>query len=229
MSNDLIHEIEESIRQERLEKLWKDYGSYLIAAIILIVLGTGLFAGWESWDRRTAESRTAQLLAALDNEKPADALDGIASGLGAGPRAIALTTAAGLLLKDGKQAEALHQYELLASDADADPTLRDLARLMAVRLTWEEGGDAVSPQDLLARLEPVWSAPDSPWRWHAREQAALILAHALNDYAAARDHLAVIMKGGDDVPPGLLQRAMALDHVYALKLSAAKTGVKQEG
>ena len=38
MSNDLIQEVEDSLRQERTAQLWKEYGPYLVAGIILVPL-----------------------------------------------------------------------------------------------------------------------------------------------------------------------------------------------
>ena len=41
-NDNLFREVEEELRRERMEKLWKQYGNYVIAAaalIVIIVLG----------------------------------------------------------------------------------------------------------------------------------------------------------------------------------------------
>lgn len=220
MTNDLIHEVEESIKQERLEKFWKEYGSYLIAAAILAVLLTALFTGWRSWNQKVNISQTTALIEALDQENKPAALEQITGTLRPNHRAIARLTAAGLLLRDGKQEEALASYKAAAEDRDIQPVFQDLARLMAVRLEWGMQKPDANPQTLLAALQPIWEDNGSPWRWHAHEQAAVILAHAQKDYVNARAHLAKIIEA-KDILPSLQERARALDHVYVQKIAAA--------
>ncbi len=219
MADDLIHEIEESIHQERLEKLWKEYGSYLIAAIVLVVLATALVSGWRSWNSKVNTSQTTAMIEALEKEDKVAALDQIIQGLRPSQRAIAHLTAAGLLLRDGEQEAALEHYTKTASNKDIKPVFRDLAQLMAVRLEWgmDSGEAQSSPQVLLARLKPVWSDKKSPWRHHAHLQAAMILAHANGDYNGAREHLTLITTA-EGVPQSLAERARSLAHVYALKM-----------
>lgn len=45
IENDLlIRELEESVKQDRLNKLWADYGSYIIGGAVIIVLATAFFS-----------------------------------------------------------------------------------------------------------------------------------------------------------------------------------------
>ena len=74
--NELIHEVEESLKQDRLQELWKKYSGYLIAGIITIVLVTALSTGWNSWNASINISNTNLLLEALEQEnKPAAIAD----------------------------------------------------------------------------------------------------------------------------------------------------------
>ena len=41
---DLFREIDEELRQERFEKLWQNYGKYVIGAAVAVVLSVG---GWK--------------------------------------------------------------------------------------------------------------------------------------------------------------------------------------
>ncbi len=220
MTNDLIHEVEESIKQERIEKIWKEYGSYIIGAAILAVLITVLFTGWKSWNTKINVSQTAAMIQALEQDDKAAALDQVIPGMRPNHRSLSRLTAAGLLAQDGRQDEALAHYKAAAADRDAQPIFRDLAQLMAVRLEWAMAKPNANPQALLAALEPVWKNNDSPWRFHAHEQAALILAHAQNDYVNARAHLAKITEAKDAIA-SLQERARNLDHLYIQKISAA--------
>lgn len=221
MADDLILEIEETIKQEKLEKFWKEYGSYIIATIVLIVLCTALLTGWRSWNEKVNTSQTAALISALDSKNPAGELENMVYTLRPNQRAIAQLTTAGILLHDNKLNEALGHYQALAHDSEIDTLYRDLGTLMAVRLSLQMEDNTTSPNDMLAQLKPLWENPKSPWRWHAHEQAALILAHLKNDYAGAREHLGAIM-AAQKIPASLQDRARSLNHVYELKLSQSQ-------
>jgi len=221
MTNDLIHEVEESIKQEQLEKFWKEYGSYIIAAAILAVLITALVSGYRAWNAKINTSQTTALIEALDQDDKVAALDGITPTMRPSHRAISYLTAAGLLADDGKQEEALKHYQTAANDRDIEPVFRDLAQLMAVRLEFAMEKPGANPQSFVAALQPIWENAQSPWRYHAHEQAALILAHAQNDYVNARAHLRAILEAKEGVMPSMQERARALDHVYVQKISAA--------
>lgn len=41
--SDIFQEVEEDVRRERYEKLWKKYGNYIIALAVLIVAGVAAF------------------------------------------------------------------------------------------------------------------------------------------------------------------------------------------
>ena len=45
----LLREIDEDLKQERLFKLWKDYGNYAIVGVVAIVIGVAVFKGWQSY------------------------------------------------------------------------------------------------------------------------------------------------------------------------------------
>lgn len=215
--NDLILEIEESIKQDRLAELWEHYGAYLIAGAVLIVLITAFNAGWKSWNERANAYNTNAFLQALDQEnKPAALTDSMIS-FRPGQKALALFTAAGLLVQDKKYEDALIKYRHAAKDETMPPLFRDLATLMAVRLAWAQDNErTVTAETLLNTLKPLWLDEKNPWRWHAHLQGALLQAHGRNDYVTARRHLHVIINA-NGLPPSLKERARALDHIYALK------------
>lgn len=218
--NDLIHEVEESLRQERIERLWKEYGPYIIAGVVLAVLLTGIMSGWRTWQEKTNMAATTALITAFDGEAsgvPA-AVDKIMPSLKGGQRAAADLTLAGMLMSDGKAAEALKRYQAVASDKAAPDVYRDLAELFAVRLEWSMKPDKAGAEGFLKRLAPMVADDKNPWRGHARIQAALIAAHALSDYFTAQEYLNPITRAQpSEFPPSLKERAKALEHLYALQ------------
>ncbi|MBX6324392.1 MAG: hypothetical protein IRY94_21475, partial [Rhodospirillaceae bacterium] len=59
---DIFREVDEELRRENLVKLWKRYGSYILAAALLIVVGSGGYVVWQRQmeARRLEQSRTYQ-------------------------------------------------------------------------------------------------------------------------------------------------------------------------
>lgn len=218
MADDLIHEVEESLKQEKMEKLWKEYGGYLIAAIIMAVLLTAIITGWRSWNSKINARQTSAIIEALAEENQINELNIITAGLRPGQRAVSHLTSAGLLLRDNQKEEALEHYKIAAHDKNIQPVFRDLAQLMVVRLEWSMKNSDTKPQEMLAMLKPLWQNKDNPWQSHAHMQAAIILAHADADYKTAREHLNMVISA-TDIPASLIERARALDQVYAFKMT----------
>ena len=52
--SDIFREVEEDVRRERLEKIWKAYGTYIVVAIVLLFAGIG---GWQFWQRHELQER----------------------------------------------------------------------------------------------------------------------------------------------------------------------------
>ena len=46
---DIFEEIDEELKEENFKKLWDRYGSFLIAAVILLVGGVAAYKFWESY------------------------------------------------------------------------------------------------------------------------------------------------------------------------------------
>lgn len=222
----LIQEIDEALRREKTEKMFKEYGPYILAGALLAVLFTGIISGYRSWDNKVSAAQTAQLMHAMTGEDPAKALVELAPSLRPGPRAIAQMTAASTLMEKGNTAEAQKIFAAAAGDKTLPAMYRDLAALTDVRLKMDGDAKNLDAKALLAQLQPLMTQ-GNPWRWHAHVEAALINANLLNDYTAARALLAPVTGlSAEDAPATLLARARALDQVFGQKLSAAPKSEK---
>lgn len=216
---DLFREVDEAMRQDRIAKFWKENATYIIAFILGTIVLTAAISGYKAWDSGVRKKQTQALIALQDARDYPDNITGEAvSGLRPGLRGLALMDAAGKHVERKKTAEALRLYESVAADPEIPGDLRHLATLMNVRLLLND--DAADSGALIARLEPLWTDPESPWAAHARLEAAAIVANRLNDPDAARAHLNAIQdKIG--LPATLYEKARALDHVYALRIQKA--------
>jgi hypothetical protein len=208
---DIFDEIEEDLRAERAEKLFKKYGWLLIAAIVAIVAAA---AGWQLWTRHKNQqdaavaARYIAVQNALDQPnaaKPAqlDVLDKLAADAPEGYRTLARMRAAGLKADSGDVAGAVTLWNAVAADSNADPLLRDLASLRATERELDHGDAA----QLEARLKPL-AEPNNPWSGLAQEQLA-VLDLRQGKVEDARKILQTLSTSLE-APPGLRARANAL-------------------
>ncbi len=174
---DIFQEVEEDVRRERFEKIWKQYGDYIIAGAAAIVIGV---AGYKLWTRYEDQQRlnasktfaAAQEAADAGNTAAAQAMFGKLAQSGPGGYAtIAKLAEANTLLMSGKKNDAITIYKSIA-DKDSSP----LGNVARIRAAWAEV-DSAPRGDLETLLSPL-NTPTSEWRFMARE----VLAYA--DYRA---------------------------------------------
>ena len=200
--SDIFREVDEEVRRERLEQLWRRYGTYITAAALVVLACVGAWRGYIYWEERKAAEAGAAYEAAsglADAGKHSEAeaaFAKLASEGTAGYRSLArFREAAQFGLSDPKAAVAA--YDALASDASLGQSLQDLAAVRAALLLV----DTASYQDLRARLEPL-TAADRPFRHSARELLAFGAWRA-GDSAAARQWIEAVVS--DPTSPGSIR------------------------
>lgn len=174
MSNETIFsEVDEELRRERLRKLWRQFGPYVIAAAVAVVIAVAINEGWQWWQNSNAARSSDQFYAALELAEAGDvagaqtALDGvIASGSGNYPL-LARFRQAALLGREGNTVEAVAAYDALAN-ADTLPRLRELALILAANLLVDSGDVAAVTQ----RVQGL-AVPENPMRNAAFEAIGL--------------------------------------------------------
>jgi hypothetical protein len=205
--SDIFREVEEDVRRERLEKLWKQYGDYIIAGMAVIVVGVAGYKLWQHYEAQqiakasVAYSTAVQLSNGGKRTEAAQAFAKIVKEAPGGYAASARLAEADALLADGKAADAIALYKTIAQKDKTE--LGDLAR---IRAAWALA-DRASKSDLQTLLAPL-TDPTSAWRFMARE----ILAYcdfrdgAMKAAQSEYDSLAV----EPEVPATLRQRASAM-------------------
>ena len=210
---DIFQEVDEEVRREQLKKLWQQYGNYLIALCVLIVVGVGAWRGYQWWEAKQAAQSGAAFeqavtLAEAGKRQEAEAAFAkLATDGTAGYRVLArLREAAGLAGTDSKGAVAA--YDEIAADGSAGQVIRDLAAVRAGFLL----ADTASYSEIRNRLEPL-TAADRPFRYSAREILALS-AWKSGDMTAARQWTDMIMTD-PETPSGARSRAEVLSELIA--------------
>ena len=212
MSN-LLLEIDEAMRRERMEKLWKAYGQHLIAFILFVVLATAVYSGWNAWDKSVRTKQTAELFALMEDKTFPANIDPEKLNLRAPLRGIALMNGAGTYARQNKNAEALKLYEAAGNDRSIPSDLRHLALLMRARILSE---DTKSTENLVEILEPVIEDNKSTWQPYGLIEAASFTANRNKDYAKAREYLKTVLER-ENLPQTVYSKAQALDQIYATR------------
>lgn len=182
----LFREVDEDLRHEQMTRLWKAYGSWLIAAAILVVAIVAGYQGWQVWQReaRVSEARAFEQAIAGAGDQPlqaAEALAAMAAGADTGYASVARLDRVSLLLREGRRAEAIEALQALAGDGAADPVMRDLARVLWGLTALEDGTDAAAVTSIVAPL----AAPGNAFQASAMEVQALAALRG-GDEAEAR-------------------------------------------
>ena len=170
---DIFQEVEEDVRRERAEKLWKRIAPLVLAITIALVAGVGGVTAWRQY-------------VASERAESSDKFNAAAAQAETGNRAGAIA-ALGALAQDAREPYAtLARLRLAAiraetgdstasatfADAAAkaeDPLIKEYAELMSVvQAIGKESPDAV-----ISRLEPMTAAA-RPWRNLARDYLGFV-------------------------------------------------------
>lgn len=217
----LMREVDEELRRERFEKLWKQYGSYILLAAAAFVAMVGGYKLWEARTLEAAQKAGASLVDARNlitenkTEEGRKALEALSKSGSAGVASLARLETASADMKAGKTAEALAAFEGVAKDAGADPILRDFAALQAAAIRLPDA-DWTEMQN---RLNPL-AGEKSPWRASARELIgyAQLKAQKPED---ARNTFTLLL-GDRNTPPGVAERVkIAMARIVADELAKA--------
>lgn len=190
--SDIFREVEEEVRRERFEQLWKQYGDYVIAGVALVVIAIAGFELWQRYETNQRLKASETMIAAQDLAESGDfaransALGVVAKDAPKGYAEMARLSEAGALVRAGRRDEAVQIYKSVAAD-DSGP-LRGVA---LVRAGWA-GVDTLSKSDLQTLLAPL-TGPGNPWRPAAGEILAFAdyrsgaILDAQKDYRALAD------------------------------------------
>ena len=171
--SDIFQEVEEDVRRERYEQIWKDYGNYIMVAAVLLVLAVAGYQAWRGYDlsqrQKTSDQyRVASESAQTGNAPKAEAaFAALAKSAPSGYATLAKFHLAGAYLAQGKRDPAVALLRELSTSSD--PIVSSTARL---KLAWIMA-DANPKAEVVSLLQPLIAA-DSPWRFAASEVIAYV-------------------------------------------------------
>ena len=201
---DIFREVEEDVRRERIQKLWKAYGSYVIALLVLLFAGIG---GWQLWQRHEEEERAkvaAAYIAAQRISNPqaaAGAFVDVARTAPGGYSLVARLSQAAAMAASNQQAGAIDLYKQIAKDDHG--TIGMVARL---RAAWVMADSA--PRGQLEDLLKPLTQPGNAWRENAEEVLAYADYRAMDTKSALAKYSALALDPA--APDSLRNRAQAM-------------------
>ena len=204
--SDIFQEVEEDVRRERYEQLWKKYGNYIIGAAALLVLGVAGYQAWSAYDtnQRQAvsdEYQAAQIIAPTDAAKADTQFSELSNSGYDGYATLAKFNLAASSFQQGKRDQAIALLRELTTSSD--DAVSSVARL---RLAWAEA-DAQPRAQIETILQPL-VADDNPWRFAANEILAYVSFRTGSRAQAEADYLRLSQE--QQASPSLRQRAAAI-------------------
>lgn len=215
MSNEnFIREIDEELRSDQMRALWRNFGPWIIAAAVLLVVGVAGWEGWQWWNNSNAARSSDQFYSALtladgtDIAAAQQALDEVETqGTGSYPL-LARFREAALLVKDGKTAEATAAYDAIAT-GETNQHIRGMALVLAA-YTLVDSGQVAQVEQRVGGL----AVPGNPMRNAAREALGLTRYKAGDLNGALADFEAVL------ADPMVSREAQGRLQIYVAQLTA---------
>lgn len=204
---DIFREVEEEVRREHWEKLWKQYRDHIIAAVALVIIGVAGFQLWRVYEQReTAKASMAYQAAAqlLESGQPRAAepqFAALAKSAPAGYAGLARLAQADALFGAGEHNAAISLYKQIANGSD--PYLAAAARL---HVAWAIADEA--PRSELETLLAPLTDPTSAWRSLALEVLAYSDLRAGNVTPAIKSYQQ--LASDPNAPSSLHTRAQAM-------------------
>ena len=204
----LIREIDEELRQEQAQKLWKTYGKYVIGVAVVVVFVVAGYQGWTAYDQSQKQEATDSLIGATslaDSGDTTAAIDSLAilEAKKVGEiTVLASLRHAALIAKEGDKQASATAYYAIADDTSVSKPFRDLASILGtVQSLDQNSGNA---QAVIDRLKPLIDT-NSNWRHSAREISA-VAAIEMGQVEQAKEHLQAIALDAQ-APSGVRSRA----------------------
>ena len=188
-----IREVNEELRSEQIQNVWKRFRPLIIGVAVLIVLGVAGGTLFEWWQARESSASGDRFIAAVKDasenktDQAMKELEALGKdGFGSYP-VLARMRLATLKADKGDAKGAIADFNALGQDAAVPGPVRNAAKLRAAWLMVDNS----SYEELASAVEEL-AAASSPVRNSAREVLGLS-AYKAGNYAKARDWLQLVL------------------------------------
>ena len=205
-TDSFVHEVDESLRQDRVLTFFRKWGLHLLAVFAVIILGVIAWQAWRAYSVDQSRNAAEAYYAAQALARESGDLDAAKTAFEplreSGPRvyrAMARMEYAAILQAQGDLEGAVTEFDQ-AAEASTDPVMRLSAQMRAAYIA----ADTVDFATLQTRLTPIIES-ESRFSYLARELLALEAWEA-GENELARDTLENLTLAFD-APEAVRQRA----------------------
>ena len=202
--SDIFEEVEEKLREDKLQVWWSKYGNVAIGAAVGLVLFVGAYSAYQSW-RSSVNAATGERFAVLQQSIQSDpaaaqaALTTFEKSAHGGYKALAEMERAGALQAQGDLRGAVAAFDNAARLAN-EPVIKQSAQLRAAYVAAETENFTA----LEGRLQPLIDSR-GPFSYLARELVG-VKAYEAGQPERARTEF-TYLETALDAPDGVRQRA----------------------
>ena len=178
--DDIFKEVDEELREERLTKIWKRIGPYVVGILSGAIIITSAVIGYREYDETQRQNWGVQFAEAMNLseegnwQESLDLFETLTEKTNLGYKTLSLFQAASLYAKNDYKEKALEIYQSLESEA-LDENFQDLATLMLIYLQF----DNADPEILEKRIEKL-ASKGNPWYYNAVELKGFLFAKQKN-------------------------------------------------
>lgn len=219
-SETFFKEVEENLRRDQFQNFFKTYGGWVIGAVILFLAAVGGWIYWEQQQKQQSAAQSEELHAVFGDiadqqmktvPQRLDKLDDSSNDI---VKASAILAEAAVALDKNDRAAATAKYRQVAEDKGLPPAYRDLGTIRSTALEF----DAIAPEQVIARLEPLAKA-GNPWFGSAGEMTALAMIKQGKRQEAGQLYAAIAKDPG--VPDTIRARAVQVAGSLGVDASTA--------
>ena len=224
-SEAFVQEVDDELRRDQLARFWKQWGRWLVGAVLLGLAAFAAFLYWEhqqgvkSGEESEMLAQALQSLGSGDIAKAEQNFATLAKSSNDGHRGAAKIAQAGLKLQKGDENGAVAAFGLVAADTTLPKPYRDLA---LIRQTVAQF-DTMKPDDVVSRLKPL-AVTGNPWFGSAGELVAVSYMNMKKPDLAGKLFAAI---GKDETVPETI-RSRAVQMAGVLGVDAVDTAAKDK-
>ena len=221
-----VREVDENLRRDRLRDFAKQYGGWLVTAVVLFLAASGGWIWWQQHQLQRSETHVEDLgglYTDIGAGKVASApakLDELAKSSSKAVRASALFSRAALAIQQNDTKLAVTKYREIAADASLPQPYRDVALIRQTALEF----DSLKTDEVIARLQPL-AKPGNPWFGTAGEMTAMALIKQGKKQEAGR--LFAAIANDKNVPDTIRARSVQIAGSLGVDASAAMSASNQ--
>ena len=220
ISETFVREVDENLRRDRARDFAKQYGGWLIGALVLFIAASGGFIYWQYYQQQRSEHQVEQLAEAFksvgsgDKVSATKVIDDLSQSGSKAVRATALFARAALALEQNDLKLATAKYREIANDSGLPKPYRDAALIRQTALEF----DSLAPQEIVTRLQPLVQR-GNPWFGTAGEMTAMALIKQGRKAEAGRLFASIAKDPG--VPDSLRARSVQIAGTLGVDASGA--------